>query len=492
MPYSMMSPRSSAENYAASTSKTRGESGDGVDSSNDPLVQPSFGPRNWLALAITLTALLLLVWSTIFGARPAVLHALRIAYGIYDPFTQEDTIDFGPPVDHKLVHEPRAMERVFGEHFPDYSFKVEVSAAIPSDQGRVIFQHESLTDPEVVEFLKLADPVINGSRDVFEIASRVRGMTEHGRATVAFDDNNPVEIMRVAQLGEPLTCRPFSLLFGACVVEKGYSSRLLGLSKDGRKFDHAVTEVFVPDFRKWIVIDTDFNIAYRRRGEWLSAAELHDLWTELSRRHPDKRLREELYDAVDPAVTRDIREVLQVEVIVLGETGEPLRQNNLALHGTGIGLEFYEYVVYHARNNFLGAEYPKGHPKRSLQYVIQPLGESRSPAMCPEATPAPSRESLYFPVGRTQISLDHVDEEEEIISLRLATWTPNFSHFESRDDQGEWRVHSSNQVQFHWQPGVHLVEARSVNLAGLRGETASWRVETARQRPADSAVELSP
>lgn len=97
------------------------------------------------------------------------------------------------------------------------------------------------------------------------------------------------------------------------------------------------------------------------------------------------------------------------------------------------------------------------------------------PSVCPEAVVVTSRESLYFPVGRTEIRVVST-AGESAIRLRLGTWTPNFSHFETRTNTGPWIKQPSDRVDLALFPGTQRLEVRSVNLAGLSGETATLAI----------------
>ena len=45
-----------------------------------------------------------------------------------------------------------------------------------------------------------------------------------------------------------------------------HTARELGLSASGTSFDHAVVEVYMPEHSKWVLVDPDFNIVYRKHG----------------------------------------------------------------------------------------------------------------------------------------------------------------------------------------------------------------------------------
>ena len=85
-------------------------------------------------------------------------------------------------------------------------------------------------------------------------------------------------------------------------------------------------------------------------------------------------------------------------------------------------------------------------------------------------------------MGRTAVFFTNVEvrggaEARQItLHLRLSTETPNFSGFEVRRDGGPWQASSTTDQSWVLRVGDNMLEARSVNLAGVRGETARVRI----------------
>lgn len=432
-------------------------------------------PRSWkcrlwsrVSIAIALVGASLL-WSQTNSFRCAILQCLAFAYGIWDPLTQEAPVKMGPPDAISPVRSTRPTEASqLAEWFPDCRFEVSRSAPPLLPGQSIVFQHESLDSPQMAAFRLEVEPILEGSTDIFSLSAKVRGLARHGVGAVDLGSkSNPLELLRFAQQGQPLTCRPFALVYGSCAVLQGYTSRLIALSADGTKFDHAVTEVYVPEHAKWIVIDPDFNIAYRRHGQWQNAAELHGIWQDIK-----LACQEEAGSQV--AIRRQLQNA-QLELAVLGSEGEELRRTNLFGSGDGIGLRFYDNVIYSTRNNYLTGSYPKGHPKRTLQYALTSKNDGSRLAVCPEAITVFDREEIYFPVGRSEIEIVG-GSDKTTIEMRLRTWTPNFKEFEVRIDHAEWIARRQPLIMMDVSTGTHVYEVRSVNSAGLRGEISKLKI----------------
>ena len=148
------------------------------------------------------------------------------------------------------------------------------------------------------------------------------------------------------------------------------------------------------------------------------------------------------------------------------------RQSNLyGASCTGINLEFFEYVAYPARNDYLGGWYPPGHPVRSTEYLVHPKLEGKRPAIFADAYEVSSADELYWPVGRSGIEFRRpLDGPEPGVEVGLVTWTPNFSHFEVSTDGKTWSAVEGSSFPWRLTAEKNTLAVRSVNLAGLRGE----------------------
>jgi hypothetical protein len=79
-----------------------------------------------------------------------------------------------------------------------------------------------------------------------------------------------------------------------------------------------------------------------------------------------------------------------------------------------------------------------------------------------------SQEHVFnFPVNFTQVALDYTDDLG-VLQVTLYTFTPNFSHFLGRFNEGEWR-RADHQFRWQLQPGDNALEVMAVNKFGRWG-----------------------
>jgi len=379
--------------------------------------------------------------------RITKLKLAALAYRVYDPSTQP-RVNYGPG-----------------------SSESNSSWPLQND-----FQHERLDHPAVAAFCESLEEVLGETTDPFEICDRLRRLTEHGLAEPSQGTDNPRQLLELARQGVPFTCRPFALLLGHALLARGYTTRMLGMSRAGKKLGHAATEVYLPRFGQWVLIDCDFNVAYRRNERWMSALDLQRVWIELREKLSVDAATdaEQALRIVEPHKLESAG-IVSVEVVPLGEAGEKLRATNMHRGSvTGINLEYAHYLFYSHRNDYLGAAYPPGHPKAVLQYFLAAEPGAMRPPLIPEAIHlVDDKELINWPVGRTEIRVEPNANDVEI-ALTLSTWMPNFSHFEKSVDGKAWKKRNGRSDRLS-QATCEQVQYRAVNLGGLSGEPASLR-----------------
>jgi hypothetical protein len=446
-----------------------------------------FSTRRRRVAAIGSVACLILLggWfgkDTSFG-RWATTRTFVVAYALYDPQAEPNGVAFGP-AGQAVLPPPsqQAIEQRLARCFPDKMVAVEIEGGPRMSQDLVHFRHEDLHAPGVEHFADAAKDILEGG-DLFQLANRLRSLTTHDEAGASLHRPDPLRYLEQARKHTPLTCAPFAVIYGALCIARGYTSRVLGLSTDGTAFDHAVCEVYAPEFHKWILVDPDFNIAYRRGGEWLNALELQEVWQSLKAQEAPgsslSTIHEQLRKKKD-----GIPNATSVELVILGTAGAPLRATNLFQSScTGMNLEFFEYIAYPVRNDYLSHDYPFGHPARWKQYVLRTAPTGPWPAVCPDAYEPQGSDTLYWPVGRSWLIPDEAATTGDASTWNLFTATPNFTHFEVRRDKGDWNRVDGHTLSWPLKTGANDLEVRSVNLGGLRGETTHVTVTLAAQTP---------
>lgn len=449
-----------------------------------PTDRPSKWRRRWLPFAAVLIVLMGTAGVAAWRLRhePALrwlLHrSAAAAYWVYDPARDVVVPTTGP-------YSARANDRadlVAGlARVGLADWVIETENELEGDPAQFFFQHEPHDSPPVRAFREASQPLWEGAKDPFEMCNRFRALTTHRAVSESTGEDDPLAFLRLAQQRVGLTCRYFAMTFVSLCAVQGYTGRVLGLSRDADHWDHALTEIYLPRFGKWVLIDPDFNVAFRLRGKWLSAAEIRAEWLKVkSQLGGDGKDTRAFCDRIarDKARTRRLTEI---ELVPLGSAGEDLRQSNLYPGATGLNLELFEFVIYGCRDDYLTNHYPTGHPRAATQYLLRQRPNDRPPTLlCPEAYVVDDPGMLYFPIGRCRFHVEEIKKEgpsgNVVVSLSLSTYTPNFLGFEVRDGGGPWRTISGTGLAWGLKIGQNTLEARAMNAAKLPGEPARLRV----------------
>ena len=448
------------------------------------LRRPIFGVLSSCALALVVTASV----TDATDRRSAALSAVATLYAVYDPWSEPPAVVFGPPPDTHPTITPQLtagpqltaerLQRRIEQAWPGHVVTVELDQPAPDVADRLAFHHKLTTHSAAARFCQETQHLLVGQPDLFELCRRIRPLTEHGISELAADE--PFGLLTAARGGQPLLCYQFAALYCQTCLAAGYTARVLGLSNDGTSFAHAVVEVYAPEYQGWILIDIDFNVAYRRNGQWLTAADLQRAWQQVrplaraGRLDPDR-----------------VRLATGVEMVVLSDAGAAIRRSNLTgKGGSGMLLELYNAVFYAARNDTLSGYYPPGHPDRVRQYLLTDLPTPLP--ICPEALRVVDSGDLYTPLGRTTVALADrapanlleaglakADDSQSgtTLTLRLQTFLPNFTHFAVARDGGNAQTCRDGVVRWPLTVGTQTLRVEAVNAAGRAYEPTRLSVE---------------
>jgi len=427
--------------------------------------------RRVLTAALCAMAMGPAVWIGKMGPRLAASRALVAAYAVAGLLDLSPT-GLGPAAPEGLEPAlPRLVERRLQRWWPAAGVRVVLDGTDPSpDACLPVLGHERPDAPASLEFAREAQDLL-AAEDPLALAAALRSLTPHDRAALPATDVDPAAYLRQAKAGRPMTCLHFAVLYGALAGQQGYTTRVLGL-RDPFGARHAVTEIYVPRLSRWILVDVDFNVVYRRAGVLLNAAEVRDAWRAVRSQLGGGPLWDEARRgrcrSRGPAAAR----ATGVEIVALGEAGAALRASNLEQKSfTGMNLEFFEAITYAKRDDHLSGAYPWGHPLRWGQYALRADATTRASLLPPEAEVLADPDPLYAPVGRCALFLEPEGRGDgQVVPLRVATRTPNFARFERRIDGGTWVAQDSDRLEWRPHPGLNSVEIRSVNAMGLRGE----------------------
>lgn len=399
--------------------------------------------------------------------RRLVALASAWAYHVYDPAPQQSAAWFGCfRTSAQSLNPAEVSSRL---QRPGFVVK-RTQTPLPG-KSAMAFRHECVQAEAFQAFASAAGRLLHGRPDPFELSARIRKLAGHADVEPELTAPATMSALRMAQAGKSLTCRPFTILHAAACLSQGYTSRMLGLSFHGHSFDHAVTEVYLPQLAKWVLIDCDFNIAYQRDGVWLSAGDLHRGLQELKQK---VSMPGQSGGSLPKSLTaQETRELTGIELVPLGSAGEKIRKSHIDGNSTtGIDLELYEHVFYPVRNDLLSGQYPPGHPCRWRQFVLQP--NRVAPPIEPAARVV--RDATDLEWSQQTTTAEFLSSSKDSMELQLSTWTPEFSHFEVCIDGVHWQRQSGSRVHWSLQPGENHMQARAVNTAGLPGKPVDLRL----------------
>lgn len=418
----------------------------------------------WFVLGAALVGLSIASLSWVFfpselqgTARWAAIRSLQVGYDWVDDGAAYSLANTGPkPVSSLAVYQQGKIA-----------------------QPPVPFAHEPYDSSGVTKFRRRLVDLIppKPEQDLFEFCNALRSHSEHAEMVELAVSDNPFQILKELKNHQPLTCRYFALALISGCTQQGYCARLLGLSSRGTNWEHAVAEVYLPQFRRWVLIDPDFNVAYRRRGEWLHAAELHQAWSQLYSQLPS-----DFAEQAPEVRFRRIQELTGIEIVKLGPAGTELwRGDHLRGGLTLMNLELFEYVAYAWRNDYLSNTYPPGYPNAVTQTLLKRTDASW-PSICPEAYACNNLEELYWPVGTVKLQvLDYRSKDNrEQLTVQLGTYTPNFARFELRLDQSDWQPIPKLPAIISITD-AHILSIRSVNQFKVAGTATTVLLSRIRQ-----------
>lgn len=138
--------------------------------------------------------------------------------------------------------------------------------------------------PDLPELVKLRrdyqlDAVVAGARTDYERLEALTDWTsrqwEHSSNQTA-SRADPLTILREAREGGRFICRDYAVVLAGTAAAFGMPARVVGLlprEVETESFSHSVAEVWVEDFRKWVMADGQFGTIAEIDGVPLSALE---------------------------------------------------------------------------------------------------------------------------------------------------------------------------------------------------------------------------
>ena len=364
--------------------------------------------------------------------------------------------------------------------------EVTVEIDQPATARPLPFRREDLRDPAFLAFASRLEETLGGAipDDPFAACDAIRRLAPHG---VPAEDpgGHPARCLAAAAGPGPLLCHNFAALAAHALLAKGYETRVLGISADGGAFEHAVLEFYDPAARRWILLDPDFNLAYRRvagwpsddAGSWMSARDLHAAAADLVARE---------LDAGDADL---VRREAGIEAVVLGAAGGPLRASHLRGGQDSAGrrslARLFRTVFYAARNDHLTSSYPPGHPDAVRQYVLWDGPTEDLPPVCPEGTRLTDSgvNRLYAPAHGVWCESWEIrpagtsDPSPRLTcGLQWARRPTGAGRLSARDGSGPIEISADGTLAWPLSPGTNRVVVTAAPTAGGSAVSSSLQV----------------
>lgn len=286
------------------------------------------------------------------------------------------------------------------------------------------------------------DRLVTGAGSEYEAILKLGGWVgsqfDHGTDPVAGGDKvcDPVRLIEEGRAGGRYWCEIAARLMAHSAASVGLPARVVTVSRDGYTWEHAVAEVWSNEFRKWFVVDADFNMVYEHAGVPLSAIEL------LQRGEALKSAGE-----------------LQVRRIAPAKPSIP----------PGDALYVYRYVHVDLRTDWCSRTLRRGSPAggdaATWWYAVDDIDGRLLSGKKRLADPGEWNWTLNVPVAFT------MESQHNGPTLVIAAFSPYFSHFEI--DLGNGWERAAARLSL---PATREARVRVVTDFGWKG--APYRLES--------------
>lgn len=308
------------------------------------------------------------------------------------------------------------------------------------------------------------DKVVQAGRTEFDqmllLLEWVHTRWKHG-SSLTPPARNALDILRAAEQGGDFMCGWYSVTLMQCLLALGFVARTASIAKtatewmahDERGIGHSITEVWSHQFRKWIMLDPDYNVHYERDGVPLSALDIHRAWA-----------------------GRRWNEVRMIE----GPT--PFRLSDRR------SFEEFKPSLWTAFRHNLGDWYADvgvlmgntQHSSSASPQVLRWMDEWTPPNIVDRNDPTNAsftgnEHDMYWTVDQVQIDLTADpavwQQGEALLHVSLVHSMPNIAGLFVRLGEEAWR---ETGPDFSWKlrPGKNQIMAKAVNAFGREGHTS--------------------
>ncbi len=297
------------------------------------------------------------------------------------------------------------------------------------------------------ETYRLAD-IVAGAPSEYEAMLRLGAWLgtrwDHGSDSVPGGSKvcEPVEVVADGEKGAKYWCEIAARTTVQAATALGWPARVMTASRDGYTWEHAIAEVWSNQYSKWFVMDTDFNVVYEKEGVPLSAMEL----------------------------SRD-GEALQHSGQL---TVRPIAAPKPSLPPKDM-IPFYKYVHVDLRNDWCTRPLHRASPAGgdlATWWTARPALKHLLTAKTRVDDPDTFDWQLNA-VALYALRATYNSGRDLVIEVGLNAYSPVFSHFEVRVDEGEWLSLNTPVYPLTVKSGEHTLAARLQTVAGFPGPVSS-------------------
>lgn len=266
-----------------------------------------------------------------------------------------------------------------------------------------------------------------------------------------------LKILGAIEQGHTFFCSHYVHVLVSCAASVGWIARPLalrrhqGAAKVGGSTEHAVTEIWSNQHRKWVMLDPTSNMCLERGGVPLNAWEIREEWF--------------YRDGTNSS-------------FIIGRERKRYKKTDLPIFlrsFAGFGdlavnpdeLDKYGFIGYIPNNDLMDA----GEDYARMFIVKDKLCDGTKWHV--RQIPANPATDPYFPIN--QAALDFRVQSGKL-SVVLRTLTPNFNRYEVQIDDGEWKP-STDEFVWPIHSGANKLAARTVNQFGITGPVSTAVLE---------------
>lgn len=278
-----------------------------------------------------------------------------------------------------------------------------------------------------------------------------------GPAGVSMADTE--SLVLACNSGASFFCTYFARMMVASCLSLGFVARLVSIGVDferwGKNRGHGVCEVWVNEFKKWVLIDAHFDTHFEIKGIPLSAYEIHRAAVEGREKEVDfsKGPQGFLVDSFE--VGRDWPSGGSILDTYFWHN---YHLKNTPFHVSG-SWDFTKYLLL-VDESHDGKVWEQGKNKKHVAYKNKFIIES-------------NLNEVYFDVNSVYLEPNvkpKLESDRGIVVFDVGTFTPNLKCLEIQLDKSNWQPQTVwTRVQWALHKGDNSFAIRTVNKLGRRG-----------------------